>query len=117
MDPVPTTGAAPTDAGPTWVALGRPGGRARWVVELADGRALAVFDVDGEYRVIDARCPHARGPLGEGAIEDGYTLVCPGHRFRYDLRSGACANHNRYDLRFFPVEVRDGVVHAAVAQR
>lgn len=97
--------------------LGRADGRTAWTVTAPDGRVLAVFAVDGDYRVTDAACPHARRPLVEGWIENGTTLVCPGHRFRYDLHTGACANHQRYDLRMYPVQVRDGEPHAGLGDR
>jgi len=90
------------------VPLGEPAGRAAWTVVAPDDRELAVFVVDGEYHVTDARCPHNRGPLVECTIRDGRTLVCPWHWFKYDLRTGACANLARYRLRVYPVVERDG---------
>jgi nitrite reductase/ring-hydroxylating ferredoxin subunit len=90
------------------IPLGAAHGRRAWTVEAADGRAFAVFVVDGEYHVTDARCPHNKGPLVEGTIRDGKTLVCPWHWYRFDLRTGACAIHRRYDLRVYRVLERDG---------
>ncbi|HVL86023.1 MAG TPA: Rieske 2Fe-2S domain-containing protein [Pseudonocardia sp.] len=92
--------------------LGEADGRAAWTVAAPDGRVLAVFLVDGTHHVTDAACPHNKGPLVEGRIEEGPTLVCPWHRFRYDLRTGACANHRRYDLRLYPVVLRGDAVYA-----
>ncbi len=34
-------------------------------------------------------CPHLAGPLLEGVITDG-RVVCPWHRYRFDLDSGRC---------------------------
>jgi nitrite reductase/ring-hydroxylating ferredoxin subunit len=96
------------------VALGEAAGREAWTVEAPDGRTFAVFVVDGEHHVTDARCPHNKGPLVEGTIRGGTTLVCPWHRFRFDLRTGACANHHLYDLRVYPVVERDGALFADV---
>lgn len=59
------------------VALGAAAGREAWTVEAGDGRVLAVFVVNGEHHVTDARCPHNKGPLAEGSIRDGTTLICP----------------------------------------
>lgn len=101
----------------SWVPLGRADGRTAWSTTAPDGRVLAVFLVDGTYHVTDAACPHNRGPLVQGRIEDGRTLVCPWHKFRYDLHTGACANHHLYDLRIYPVQVRDGEPHADLGDR
>jgi nitrite reductase (NADH) small subunit len=51
------------------------------------GRAVAVFNVGGEFFALDARCPHRGGPLAAGYI-DGFTLTCPWHDWTFDLRNG-----------------------------
>lgn len=56
------------------------------VVRL-EGQAVAVFLVDGEYFAIDDICTHDGGPLAEGAL-DGYTIECPRHGARFDVRTG-----------------------------
>jgi nitrite reductase (NADH) small subunit len=98
------------------VPLGEADGRQAWNVPAGDGRDLAVFVVNGEYHVTDARCPHNKGPLAEGWIRDEKTLVCPWHWFRFDLRTGECANLRRYDLRVYPVVERDGAWFADVGE-
>jgi 3-phenylpropionate/trans-cinnamate dioxygenase ferredoxin subunit len=61
-----------------------PGGKK--MVEV-DGRAIAVFHVDGEYYAIDDVCTHDGGPLAEGML-DGYEIECPRHGARFDVRTG-----------------------------
>ena len=36
---------------------------------VAEGRILAVYNVDGVFHVLDGMCAHAGGPLGEGRAE------------------------------------------------
>ena len=55
-------------------------------VVIAD-RALCVTRTDAGYGVLDNRCPHQGGPLGEGQIEDG-CLLCPWHGYEYDPITG-----------------------------
>ena len=99
------------------VPLSEPQGRTGWNVTAEDGREFAVFHVDGRYHVTAARCPHNKGPLAEGTIRDGRTLVCPWHWFRFDLETGACANGLRmYDLRVYPVVERDGAWYGDVGE-
>jgi nitrite reductase (NADH) small subunit len=52
------------------------------------GNSYAVCNVGGELHALDGICPHAGGPLGEGALH-GYTLVCPWHAWEFDCRTGA----------------------------
>lgn len=108
----------------TLVALGarepNPGEPAR-VVQAEDGRRFAVFLVEGELRVVDAVCPHNQGPLDQGWVRDGTTIVCPWHWYRFDLVTGACATSSQYRLGTYPVLERDGAwyadVGAAIAPR
>jgi nitrite reductase (NADH) small subunit len=52
-----------------------------------DGNAYAICNVAGELYALDGVCPHAGGPLGQGALHE-YTLVCPWHAWEYDCRTG-----------------------------
>ncbi len=101
----------------TLVPLGEADGRRSWTIESPDGRRFAVFAVAGEYHVSDARCPHNSGPLAEGWVRDeDRMLICPWHWFRFDLRTGRCGVHPRYDLRVYPVVERDGEHYADVGE-
>src|ERR1700722_1942975 len=62
-----------------------PGGKK--LVDL-DGRAIAVFNVDGQFYAIDDVCTHDGGPLAEGELE-GAEIRCPRHGARFDVRTGA----------------------------
>ena len=57
---------------------------------VAKGRALCVTRTAEGWGILDNRCPHQGGPLGEGHIEDG-CLLCPWHGYEFELRGGACA--------------------------
>jgi pyruvate oxidase len=72
----------------TWVELELPDlpvGRVTTVV--AGGRALCLTRTEDGWGVLDNRCPHQGGPLGDGQIEGGY-VICPWHAYEYDPRSG-----------------------------
>jgi nitrite reductase/ring-hydroxylating ferredoxin subunit len=52
-----------------------------------EGLTLAVFNVDGEFFVIDDQCTHGPGSLSEGWL-DGHEIECDFHQGRYDVRTG-----------------------------
>lgn len=87
-----------------------------WLVHAEDGRAFAVFPVDGGYRVTDATCPHNGGPLEQGRVRDGAVLVCPWHWYRFALADGRCETTPRYRLATYPVLRRDGRWYADVGE-
>jgi 3-phenylpropionate/trans-cinnamate dioxygenase ferredoxin subunit len=61
-----------------------PGGRK--LVEI-DGRAIALFNLDGAIHAIDDVCTHDGGPLAEGELV-GCEIQCPRHGARFDIRTG-----------------------------
>ena len=52
-----------------------------------NGKAVAVFNVEGAFYAIDDTCVHRGGPLGEGEV-DGKVVACPWHGWRYDVTTG-----------------------------
>ena len=55
---------------------------------VAGGRALCVTRTAEGYGVLDNRCPHQGGPLGDGHIENGY-VICPWHGYEYHPCTGS----------------------------
>ena len=53
----------------------------------ANGREVALFNVDGAFYAIGNTCVHRGGPLGEGILE-GDVVTCNWHGWRYDVKSG-----------------------------
>ncbi len=56
------------------------------VVQAGD-RRVALFRVSGRFWATDDRCTHDGGQLVDGRL-DGYTIVCPRHGARFDIRTG-----------------------------
>jgi nitrite reductase/ring-hydroxylating ferredoxin subunit len=53
-----------------------------------EGKRLCMTRTEEGYFALDDRCPHAGARFGMGGYcEDAY-LVCPVHRYRYDVRTG-----------------------------
>ena len=53
-----------------------------------NGRAVAVYNVDGQFFATDNTCTHAEGPLNEGELK-GKIIECPWHGSCFDVSSGA----------------------------
>jgi nitrite reductase/ring-hydroxylating ferredoxin subunit len=52
-----------------------------------EGLTLAVFNLDGEFYVLDDMCTHGPGSLSEGFIE-GDVVECPFHNGQFNIRTG-----------------------------
>ena len=54
---------------------------------VADGRIVALFNVEGTFYALDGICPHQGGPLGKGFLS-GCIITCPWHGWQFDVRTG-----------------------------
>jgi nitrite reductase/ring-hydroxylating ferredoxin subunit len=79
------------------------------------GNRYAICNVEGELHALDGECPHAGGPLGQGALH-GATLVCPWHAWEYDCRTGANDFDPDLKLEKFPVKVEAGEILIDVSE-
>jgi nitrite reductase/ring-hydroxylating ferredoxin subunit len=54
----------------------------------ADGKKLALFNLDGTLYVMDNACPHKGGPMCEGETSHG-VVVCPWHGSEFGIADGS----------------------------
>ncbi len=83
------------------------------LVAEADGKTLALFNVDGTFYAIDNTCAHRGGPLGEGDLE-GKVVTCPWHSWRWDVTTGMNVNNPGVRVGCFPVVVEHGEVFVQI---
>jgi nitrite reductase/ring-hydroxylating ferredoxin subunit len=89
-----------------------------------DGRAIAIFNVKGEYYAMLNRCPHNGGSLAEGVVtgllqsatpgEYSYArqeeiIRCPWHGWEFDIKTGkSFCSVIKARARSYPVRVEPG---------
>lgn len=74
----------------------------------AGGVDICLANVDGKLSAVDNWCPHRRGPLGQGWVEDG-KVVCPWHAWAFHLTDGECPEEHS-KVAVFPLMLEDGNV-------
>jgi len=80
------------------------------IVAEVQGKALAIFNIDGTFYAINNTCVHRGGPLGEGDVE-GSIVTCPWHGWQYDVTTGTCvanpaAQVERYEVKIEGADVK-----------
>ena len=60
------------------------------------------------------KCPHAGGILADGYIDALGQVVCPLHRYKYDMKNGRNTSGEGYYLKHWPVETREDGVYIGV---
>jgi nitrite reductase/ring-hydroxylating ferredoxin subunit len=76
-------------------------------VEIND-KSIVLSKVNGKFYAMDSVCSHEGGPLEEGELE-GYTLICPWHQGKFDIRSAKAFPETDWvtDLHSYSVVVDD----------
>jgi len=75
----------------------------------AGGKQLCLVNCDEMLYAVSASCPHAGADLSEGWCKKG-KLICPFHRYQYDLNTGRGAPGQNDFIRTYTVEQRgDGI--------
>jgi 3-phenylpropionate/trans-cinnamate dioxygenase ferredoxin subunit len=77
-----------------------------------DGQEILLAIIDGTFHATAERCPHLRGHLSRGTLQDGI-VTCPRHGSKFDLRTGQAVHGatllflhmNVKDLRTYPVRI------------
>lgn len=82
----------------------------------AGNKSLCLVGFEGEIYAISAKCPHAGGELAGGWCENGQ-IVCPLHRYQYNLKTGKGADGQGDYVDVFPVEVREDGIYVQVKKR
>jgi nitrite reductase/ring-hydroxylating ferredoxin subunit len=72
----------------------------------AKGIKLLLTKVDGTYFATQRKCPHLGFNLCRGKVKDR-AVVCPLHKARFDLASGAAESDPR--LLFIGMKVKSGL--------
>ena len=85
---------------------------------LAEGKPAAIFPKGlpvllirrgAEVFALENRCAHMGCPLAAGTL-DGYTLRCPCHDWRFDIRDGKFLDAGELKIRTYAAEIKAGRV-------
>jgi len=86
------------------------------VIEIKDKKiCLGKFNED--VFAFAYKCPHAGGILADGFIDSLGNIVCPLHRYKYDMKNGRNVTGEGYYLKHWPVEMRENGVFVGMEER
>jgi nitrite reductase/ring-hydroxylating ferredoxin subunit len=78
-----------------------------------NGRKLCIAKFKVEVFAFAYECPHAGGILADGYIDALGNIVCPVHRYKYDMKNGRNISGEGYYLKHWAVEIRENGVFVA----
>src|SRR5688572_9543579 len=83
------------------------------VMELKGEKVCLTRTDKGAYAVQD-RCPHNGASLSKGFCTAQNEIVCPLHRYSYDLETGKGTSGGGYALKTYPITIREDGVYVGI---
>ena len=71
-----------------------------------DGKKITLARFKEGYFAFAQKCPHASGRMAQGYINPLGQVVCPLHRYAFDMKNGRNTTGEGYFLKTYPVELR-----------
>jgi len=79
----------------------------------AGGKTICLVGYENEIFALSAKCPHAGGDLTQGWCKEG-KLICPLHRYSFDLRTGKGSEGQNDYIDSYPVEIKDDSIYIGI---
>lgn len=85
------------------------------VIEV-DGKKICIGKFKEEVFAFAYTCPHAGGTLSEGYIDALGNIVCPVHRYKFDMKNGRNVSGEGYYLRHWMMERRSDGIYIGIEE-
>lgn len=82
-------------------------------VEIPE-RTICIAKYKENIYAFQSKCPHAGAKMVMGYIDQQGNAVCPLHRFKFALKNGYNVTGEGYNMRTYPVEIREDGVYVGV---
>ncbi len=79
----------------------------------AGGKTICLVGYENEIFALSAKCPHAGGDLTQGWCKEG-KLICPLHRYSFDLRTGKGSEGQNDYIDSYLVEIKDDSIYIGI---
>ena len=72
-----------------------------------DGKKFTLAKFQDSYFAFASKCPHASGRMAEGYINPLGQVICPLHRYSFNMFNGFNTSGEGYFLKTYPIELRE----------
>ena len=86
------------------------------VVVECGGKTICIGRHDQQIFGFAYKCPHASGILANGYIDPIGNIVCPLHRYKFNIGNGRNTSGQGYHMKTYPVEIRPDGVYAGIEE-
>jgi nitrite reductase/ring-hydroxylating ferredoxin subunit len=71
------------------------------------GKNICVARFEDKLYGCASKCPHAGALMSDGWVDAQGNIVCPLHRYKFDLEKGRNTSGEGYYLKTYPIEERE----------
>jgi nitrite reductase/ring-hydroxylating ferredoxin subunit len=104
-----------------WYKLGEPG---EFIVAeglimslVIGGKKMCITQHQGSYYAFQPNCPHAGASFEHGWLTEDNCLVCPLHRFRFDVSNGCNISGEGFYLITYPIDIAESGIWIGVPEQ
>jgi nitrite reductase/ring-hydroxylating ferredoxin subunit len=80
----------------------------------AGNKNICLVGYEGKIFALSAKCPHAGGDLSAGWCKEE-KLICPLHRYSYNIHTGKGSEGQNDYIDTYPVEARNDGLYVGIA--
>lgn len=78
-----------------------------------DDEEILVFNLEGQYFAINSKCPHGGFRFTHGPLY-GDGVVCLGHYWQFNVKTGACMEKDYEPARTYEVIKKNGFIYVII---
>ena len=86
------------------------------MVAEVGGRKVTLAMHRGTVHAFAHLCPHASGVMADGWIDALSNVVCPLHKYRFELQRGRNVSGEGYRLKTYPIRQDEGGLYIGFIQ-
>ena len=87
----------------------------RVMTVMAGNKAICLTHFEGKITALDNECPHQKGPLGEGSIENGW-LRCPWHGWDFHPCTGKSPGAYGDGIDIYETKEESDAIYVAILE-
>ncbi|WP_153798915.1 Rieske (2Fe-2S) protein [Foetidibacter luteolus] len=80
----------------------------------AGGKKITVARFKEQLFVFAYKCPHASGVLANGFMDALGNVVCPLHRYRFNMQNGRNTSGEGYYLKTYHIEQKEDGIYIGI---
>ncbi len=85
-------------------------------IKVGKKKICVAHTIEGFFAVND-KCPHNGASLGNGFCTEQGTVVCPMHRYHFDLKTGRAKSGLGDYVQPYPIQIRDDGIFVGFQER